>query len=113
MASSEELGAYVSQIAPQSVQEEYSKGEGYMLPKPPKKGELMYCQMCGKPIYTREYAQKHNIDMSLCFSEDKKTRISEFKWQVHNACKERAFDMADRQTPGLLGEREADGVPKQ
>lgn len=63
-------------------------------PKPPKRGELIYCQWCGKPMYPQD------------FSKDPKIRKREFKWQIHYACEQKIWDFADRQTPGLLGERQ-------
>ena len=64
-----------------------------MIPKPPKPGELMYCQICGKVMYPKD------------FSTDVKIRKYEFKWHIHKSCEEKMFGLADRNTPGLLAER--------
>ena len=74
MPDSKELAAYVAAMQEQSLQEEKTKGENYMLPKPPKPGEIIYCQICGRPMLPQD------------FSKDPKIRKREFKWHIHNAC---------------------------
>lgn len=65
--------------------------------KPPKPGELIYCRVCGKPMYPKD------------FSTDARTRKREFKWQTHIACLESMENAVDRSTPGLLHERKMFG----
>lgn len=68
-------------------------GKGQNLPKPPKKGELMYCQICGKPMYPEQ------------FSKIESQRKREFKWQIHGECFQYLDNLADQSVPGLLSER--------
>ena len=84
--NSEQLAQYV---ANNSENKDINLGP----PPPPKPGELIYCQWCGKPMYPED------------FSKDPKIRKREFKWQIHYACEQQIWAEADRQTPGLLGER--------
>lgn len=63
------------------------------LPKPPKPGEVMICQYCGKPMYPKD------------FSKDEKIRKREFKWHLHNSCMIAMSNLADLKTHGLLAER--------
>lgn len=63
------------------------------LPKPPKPGEIMYCQYCRQPMLPKD------------FSKDEKTRKKEFKWHMHNKCMQEMELMADVKTHGLLNER--------
>lgn len=63
------------------------------VPPPPKKGEIIHCQMCRKPMMPED------------FSKDKDQRRWEFKWQVHWQCKIAAEEYLDRATTGLLSER--------
>lgn len=93
MANSEELARYVASMTDGLVNEEKAKGKGYMVPPPPKPGELIICQQCGKPMLPED------------FSKDPKIRKHEFKWHVHHDCEMQIWDMVDRQTPGLLAER--------
>ena len=97
MPSSEELAKYVASISEGLTNEEKRKGQGYMVPPPPKPGELIICQQCGKPMYPED------------FSKDPKIRKHEFKGHIHHACEQQIWDLVDRQTPGLLSER-ANGV---
>lgn len=64
-----------------------------MVPKPPKPGEYIYCQVCGKKMLPED------------FSKDPKIRQHEFKWHLHHECENKMFDLADRQTHGLMAER--------
>lgn len=99
MPSSEELARFVAANTAIMVDEERRKGQGYMVPPPPKPGELIICQQCGKPMYPED------------FSTDPKIRKHEFKWHIHWACEQQIWDMVDRQTPGLMAERQ-NGVPQ-
>lgn len=93
MANSEELARYVASVTEDLVSEQRAKGKGYLVPPPPKPGEIIICQQCGKPMLPED------------FSKDPKIRRHEFKWHIHNACEQQIWDMVDRQTPGLLAER--------
>ena len=97
MPNAEELARYVAEVTPYQLQEEQAKGKNYMVPKPPKKGEIIICQQCGKPMYPED------------FSKDPYIRKKEFKWHLHWACQQQMWELVDRQTPGLLSER-ANGV---
>lgn len=66
---------------------------GINVPTPPKKGEIIFCQMCGKPLLPEH------------FSKEEYKRKREFKWQIHPQCFDAMNDMADRGVPGLLAER--------
>lgn len=93
MPDSRELAAAVAANSEQLTNEELAKGKNYMVPPPPKPGEYMYCIQCGRPMLPED------------FSTDPKIRRHEFKWHIHWACEQRIWDLADRQTPGLLAER--------
>lgn len=97
MANSEELARYVASVSDSLTHEEMQKGKGYLVPPPPKPGELIICQHCGKPMYPED------------FSKDPAVRKHEFKWHIHQKCEEQIWDLVDRQTPGLLAERK-DGI---
>lgn len=71
----------------------YTRG-GTSIPAPPKKGELMICQFCGKPIYPEQ------------FSKNSFQRKYEFKWHLHPECRESMDSIADRGVPGLIQERQ-------
>lgn len=92
--SNEELAEYVKQVQGQSLQAEKEKGKNYMLPEPPKPGEYIKCRICGK------------IMLPEHFSKDVTIRKREFKWQIHWSCQQAQFDRCDRETPGLLAERQ-------
>lgn len=98
MASSEELARHVAAIASNLAEQEKQKGRGRLVPPPPKKGELIICQHCGKPMLPED------------FSKDPKVRRHEFKWHIHSACEQDIWSLVDRQTPGLMAER-SNGVP--
>ena len=98
MASSEELAKHVAAIASELTEREKQKGKDYLAPPPPKKGALIICQQCGKPMLPQD------------FSKDPKVRRHEFKWHIHSACEQSIWDLVDRQTPGLMAERK-NGVP--
>ncbi len=93
MPNSEDLARFVAENTDYLVEEERRKGKNYRVPKPPKPGEVIICQHCGKPMYPEN------------FSKDPKIRRHEFKWQIHHACEQQIWDLVDRQTPGLLAER--------
>ena len=99
MPSSEELAKFVAANTDAMTSQEKQKGAGYLVPPPPKPGELIICQQCGKPMYPKD------------FSKDPAIRKHEFKWHIHHDCETQIWDMVDRQTPGLMAERK-DGVPK-
>lgn len=95
---------YIDNYTPEKMEEietqtaEYLKGvdpkkKGSAVPPPPKRGEIIHCQMCRKPMMPED------------FSKDKDRRKWEFKWQVHWACKIAAEEYLDRATTGLLSER--------
>jgi hypothetical protein len=69
---------------------------GTMVPKPPKPGETIFCQWCGKPMPIED------------FSKDPYKRKLEFKWQIHWKCRLEWEDECDKRTPGLLKERRKD-----
>lgn len=64
-----------------------------MLPKPPRPGEIIHCQVCGQAMYPKD------------FSPNLAVRKREFKWHIHNKCFEQMGNLADRSTPGLMSER--------
>lgn len=64
-----------------------------LMPPPPKKGEIIYCHVCSKAMMRED------------FSEDPTICMREFKWQTHNACMQKMFNLADIKTPGLLSQR--------
>ena len=63
------------------------------VPRPPKKGEIIKCLVCGELMPPE------------AFSENPIIRKREFKWQCHNSCMERMFNVCDLETPGLLAQR--------
>ena len=73
----------------------YNEARNSNVPKPPKPGEIMICQNCGKPMYPKD------------FSSNKTIRKKEFKWQCHYACMKKAEELCDLKTVGLLAERQA------
>lgn len=68
-------------------------GNGQNVPKPPKKGEIMICQICGKPILPDQFSTNEN------------ERKREFKWHIHSACYQFIDEFIDRSVPGLISER--------
>lgn len=68
-------------------------GNGTKVPAPPKKGEILICQMCGQPLLPEH------------FSKDERKRKREFKWHIHPQCFDTMDEIADRSVPGLLAER--------
>lgn len=94
MQSNEELAAWVQAQQAELNAAEIAKGKNYMLPEPPKPGEYIYCRLCGKRMLPED------------FNKDVKIRKKEFKWQMHWKCQQAQFDRCDRETPGLLAERE-------
>ena len=95
MNKPEELAQFVAANTQAMVNEEMNKGSGYMVPPPPKPGEVIICQQCGKPMYPKD------------FSKDPKIRKHEFKWHIHAECEKQIWELVDRQTPGLLAERKS------
>ncbi|OQY10702.1 MAG: hypothetical protein B6I28_00485 [Fusobacteriia bacterium 4572_132] len=63
------------------------------VPTPPKPGEVIVCQICGKKMMPEDFS-KNSIE-----------RKKEFKWQCHWECMQNKLDECDRKTPGLLSER--------
>lgn len=98
MANSEELARFVAANTDGLVEEERAKGKNYMVPPPPKPGEVIVCQECGKPMLPED------------FSKDPKIRRHEFKWHIHHECELKIWDKVDRLTPGLVAERR-NGTP--
>ena len=94
LPSNEELAEYVKQVQEYSLQAEKEKGKNYMLPKPPAPGEYIVCRVCGKTMLPED------------FNKDPAIRKKEFKWQIHWKCQQAQFDRCDRETPGLLAERQ-------
>lgn len=76
-----------------TMQDANSFAQNMRLPKPPKPGEIMICQMCGQPMLPEH------------FSKNIVKRKREFKWHVHDACFSAMDNLCDRSVPGLLQER--------
>lgn len=95
MPSSEELAEYVKQAQSHFTEAEKAKGKDYMLPEPPKPGEYIYCRICNKIMKPED------------FSKNTITRKREFKWQMHWDCQQSQFERCDRETPGLVAERQS------
>ena len=93
MADSRELAAMVAANTEELTNEEFAKGRNYMVPPPPKPGEYIYCIHCGKAMLPED------------FSKDPKIRKHEFKWHIHWECEQKIWELADRQTPGLIADR--------
>lgn len=64
------------------------------LPTPPKPGEIMHCQFCGKPMLPEQFSKVPFV------------RKREFKWQIHEKCMMEMESLCDRQTPGLVADRQ-------
>ena len=94
MPNTEDLAQYVAANSQYATQEDMAKGKNWMVPPPPKPGEYIICQICGKAMKPED------------FSKDQKIRKHEFKWHVHWTCEQGIFDQLDRGTPGLVAERE-------
>lgn len=71
---------------------QYTRG-GSRVPAPPKRGEILMCQMCGQPLLPQH------------FSKDPIKRKREFKWHIHPQCFEAMSELCDRGVPGLVSER--------
>lgn len=97
MTDTEAIAKYVQNNAEAYASEVNAAGRNSMVPPPPKPGELMYCQLCGKPMYPQD------------FSKDIKIRKREFKWQVHSKCEEDMWKQMDNSMPGLMAERKQRG----
>lgn len=95
MTDTEAMARYVKDNAEAYASEVNAAGRNSMVPPPPKPGELMYCQLCGKPMYPKD------------FSSDIKIRKREFKWQIHAKCEEEMWKRLDNSVPGLMSERKA------
>jgi hypothetical protein len=89
MPDTTQLAQYVSQSEKQDM--------NYGPPEPPKPGELIICQMCGRPMYPQD------------FSKDPAIRRREFKWHVHYACEQQVMNQLDRES-GILTDRKANGL---
>lgn len=94
MADPEALASYVAEATGELTREDMAKGANRMVPPPPKPGEYIVCQWCGKIMRPED------------FSKDKKIRRYEFKWHIHYACQQAIWDQCDRGTSGLTTERE-------
>jgi len=94
MPNTEAMAQYVAANSAAFAAEDRAKGKDWMLPPPPKPGEYIICQICGKPMPPEE------------FSKDPKIRKHEFKWHIHWDCEQNIFNQLDRGTPGLIAERE-------
>jgi hypothetical protein len=64
-----------------------------VVPRPPRPGEIIICQHCGQPMLPKD------------FSKDPEIRKQEFKWHIHDKCKQELLNLVDRATPGLIAER--------
>lgn len=95
MPNTEQMAQYVAANSAAYAAEDRAKGKDWMVPPPPKPGEYIICQMCGKPMLPED------------FSKDPKIRKHEFKWHVHWDCEQNVFNQLDRGTPGLIAERES------
>lgn len=93
MPNTEQLAQYVAANASILTAEDKSKGKDWMVPPPPKPGEFIVCQICGKTMMPED------------FSKDQKIRRHEFKWHIHWDCEQGIFNQLDRGTPGLIAER--------
>ena len=70
-------------------------GNGMKIPEPPKPGEVLMCQICGKAITPEELKEEKNIGQ----------RKRCFKWHIHPKCYMTMNDIVDRSVPGLIAER--------
>lgn len=95
MPDTEAMAQYIAANSAAYAAEYNARGKNWMVPPPPKPGEYIICQMCGKPMLPED------------FSKDPKIRKHEFKWQVHWQCEQNVFNQLDRGTPGLIAERES------
>lgn len=95
MPDTEAMAQYIAANSAAYAAEKNAMGKNWMVPPPPKPGEYIICQMCGKPMLPED------------FSKDPKIRKHEFKWQVHWQCEQNVFNQLDRGTPGLIAERES------
>jgi len=93
MAKEEQLAKEIAEMQDQLRDKENQKGQNWMLPPPPKPGEIIHCRICGQAMYPKDFSNIPSI------------RQKEFKWQQHYTCMMNMFDECDRQTPGLLSER--------
>lgn len=66
---------------------------GQTAPKPPKKGEVMICQICGEPILPNQ------------FSKNKIERKKEIKWHLHHNCYRQMMFVVDMNVKGIIQER--------
>lgn len=64
------------------------------VPKPPLPGEYLHCQHCGKVMMPEDFHPNEII------------KRREFKWQLHYRCMQEIEALCDRQTTGLLSERQ-------
>ena len=93
MPNTEAMANYIAANTESLVAQEHSKGKNWMVPPPPKPGEYIICQICGKKMLPED------------FSTDTKIRKHEFKWHIHWTCEQDIFNQLDRGTPGLIAER--------
>ena len=85
VSGSEQTDAFVRKVD--------QRKKDIMLPPFPKPGEIIRCQICGKPMPPEAFSKIPSI------------RKREFKWHIHNDCMNSMFDLVDRSTPGLMAER--------
>lgn len=95
MVNNEDMANYVAANTESYLMEDRQKGKDWMVPPPPKPGEYIICQICGKVMMPED------------FSKDQKIRKHEFKWHIHYQCELNIFDQLDRETHGLLAERKS------
>lgn len=93
MPNTEEMANYVDSNMQAYAAEDKAKGKNWMVPPPPKPGEYIICNICGKVMLPEN------------FSKDKIQRKHEFKWHVHWDCEQKMLAKLDMDTAGLLAER--------
>ena len=79
---------------------QFLNGKDGGIPKPPRRGEIIRCLVCGEPM------------PPSAFSKIPAVRKREFKWQCHEKCINYMLDVCDRETTGLLAERKNDPAYK-
>ena len=79
MIDTSSLADYVGANTTNNVQD----SNPYAPPPKPKKGEIIVCQMCGRPMYPKD------------FSKIEKIRKYEFKWHIHWGCQQEVFNQLD------------------
>lgn len=95
MYEQKEYDKYENEWENNASQSQQFMYNGTKMPAPPKPGEIMVCQFCGKPIMPNE------------LSKNKTMRKREIKWHLHPECVIEMERRTEIETPGLVGEREA------